>query len=55
MRKIVNDFGFALISKICTRALQQIKELHDDLYDIGFSMADEVGDVVVVEPAWGIN
>ena len=25
---------------------QQIKGLHDDLYDAGFSMADDVGDVI---------
>jgi DNA-binding transcriptional LysR family regulator len=31
---------------------QQIKGLHDDLYDAGFSMADEVGDDIVVSPAW---
>ncbi|MFT3780352.1 MAG: LysR substrate-binding domain-containing protein [Ottowia sp.] len=31
---------------------QQIQGLHDDLYDAGFSMADEVGDGILVEPAW---
>jgi len=31
---------------------QQIKGLHDDLYDAGFSMADQVGDGIIVEPAW---
>lgn len=31
---------------------QQIKGLHDGLYDAGFSMADEVGDGIIVEPAW---
>lgn len=31
---------------------QQIKGLHDDLYDAGFSMADDVGDGIVVTPAW---
>lgn len=31
---------------------QQIKGLHDDLYDAGFSMADEVGEGLIVEPAW---
>ncbi|SDM51382.1 DNA-binding transcriptional regulator, LysR family [Oryzisolibacter propanilivorax] len=31
---------------------QQIKGLHDDLYDAGFSMADDVGDGLVVTPAW---
>ena len=31
---------------------QQLKGLHDDLYDAGFSMADEVGDGIVVERAW---
>ena len=30
---------------------QQLKGLHDDLYDAGFSMADEVGDGIIVEPA----
>jgi DNA-binding transcriptional LysR family regulator len=32
--------------------IQQIKGLHEDLYDVGFSMADEVGDGILVEPAW---
>lgn len=32
--------------------VQQIKGLHDDLYDAGFSMADEAGDGIIVEPAW---
>jgi DNA-binding transcriptional LysR family regulator len=31
---------------------QQIKGLHDDLYDVGFSMAEEVGDGIVVSRAW---
>lgn len=31
---------------------QQLKGLHDDLYDAGFSIADEVGDGIIVEPAW---
>ncbi len=31
---------------------QQIKGLHDDLYDAGFSMADDVGDGIVAIPAW---
>ncbi|ALY42804.1 LysR substrate-binding domain-containing protein [Burkholderia vietnamiensis] len=31
---------------------QQIKGLHDDLYDAGFSMADDVGDGILVAPAW---
>jgi DNA-binding transcriptional LysR family regulator len=31
---------------------QQLKGLHDDLYDAGFSMADEVGDGIIVESAW---
>lgn len=30
----------------------QIKGLHDDLYDVGFSMAEEVGDGIVVSRAW---
>ncbi|HDR9100982.1 TPA: LysR family transcriptional regulator [Burkholderia vietnamiensis] len=31
---------------------QQINGLHDDLYDAGFSMADDVGDGILVIPAW---
>lgn len=31
---------------------QQLKGLHDDLYDAGFSMADEVGDGIVAIPPW---
>jgi DNA-binding transcriptional LysR family regulator len=31
---------------------QQIKGLHDGLYDVGFSMADKVGDGIVVRRAW---
>lgn len=31
---------------------QQIKGLHDDLYDMGFSRSDEVGDGIVAEVAW---
>lgn len=31
---------------------QQIKGLHDDLYDAGFSMMEEAGDGIVVTPAW---
>lgn len=31
---------------------QQIKGLHDDLYDAGFSMAEDTGDGIVVTPAW---
>ena len=31
---------------------QQIKGLHDDLYDIGFSQLDEAGDGLVAEPIW---
>ena len=31
---------------------QQIKGLHDDLYDAGFSMTDDVGAGIVVTPAW---
>lgn len=31
---------------------QQIKGLHDDLYDAGFSMADDMGDGILVTPAW---
>lgn len=31
---------------------QQIKGLHDDLYDIGFSMAEDVGEGIVARRAW---
>jgi len=31
---------------------QQIKGLHDDLYDAGFSMAEDVDDGILVIPAW---
>lgn len=31
---------------------QQIKGLHDDMYDVGFAQSDEVGDGVVAIPAW---
>lgn len=31
---------------------QQIKGLHDDLYDVGFARSDEVGDGVVAQPVW---
>ena len=31
---------------------QQIKGLHDDLYDVGFAQSDEVGDGIVASPAW---
>ncbi|WP_447936043.1 LysR family transcriptional regulator [Stenotrophomonas lactitubi] len=31
---------------------QQIKGLHDDLYDVGFARADEVGDSIVALPVW---
>ena len=31
---------------------QQIKGLHDDLYDAGFSMAEDAGDGIVISPAW---
>jgi DNA-binding transcriptional LysR family regulator len=31
---------------------QQIAGLRDDLYDAGFSMADEAGDGIIAEPAW---
>ncbi len=31
---------------------QQIKGLHDDLYDVGFAQLDEVGDGLVAEPIW---
>lgn len=31
---------------------QQIKGLHDDLYDVGFAQSDEVGDGILAEPVW---
>ncbi len=31
---------------------QQIKGLNDDLYDVGFARADEVGDGIVALPVW---
>lgn len=31
---------------------QQIKGLHDDLYDVGFAQFDEVGDGIVATPVW---
>lgn len=31
---------------------QQIKGLHDDLYDVGFAQSDEVGDGIIAMPAW---
>ncbi len=31
---------------------QQIKGLHDDLYDVGFAQSNEVGDGIVATPAW---
>jgi DNA-binding transcriptional LysR family regulator len=31
---------------------QQIKGLHDDLYDVGLSMANEVGDGIMAESVW---
>ena len=31
---------------------QQIKGLHDDLYDVGFARADEVGDGIAAIPVW---
>ena len=31
---------------------QQIKGLHDDLYDVGFTQSDEVGDGITAIPAW---
>ena len=31
---------------------QQIKGLHDDLYDVGFARADEVGDGIIALPVW---
>lgn len=31
---------------------QQVKGLHDDLYDVGFAQSDEVGDGIIAIPAW---
>ena len=31
---------------------QQIRGLHDDLYDVGFAQSDEVGDGLIAEPLW---
>lgn len=31
---------------------QQIKGLHDDLYDVGFAQSDDVGDGIVAEAIW---
>jgi DNA-binding transcriptional LysR family regulator len=31
---------------------QQIKGLHDDLYDVGFAWSDEVGDGIIAQAAW---
>ena len=31
---------------------QQIKGLHDDLYDVGFAQSDEAGDGIIATPAW---
>jgi len=31
---------------------QQIKGLHDDLYDVGFAQSDELGDGLIAEPIW---
>ena len=31
---------------------QQIKGLHDDLYDVGFAQSAEVGDGILAEPVW---
>ncbi|HEN3452937.1 TPA: LysR family transcriptional regulator [Yersinia enterocolitica] len=31
---------------------QQIKGLHDDLYDVGFAQSADVGDGIIAEPAW---
>lgn len=31
---------------------QQIKGLHDDLYDVGFAQSDEVGDGIAVQAVW---
>ncbi|WP_336190536.1 LysR family transcriptional regulator [Pseudomonas aeruginosa] len=31
---------------------QQIKGLHDDLYDVGFAQSDEVADGITAEPIW---
>ena len=33
----------------------QIKGLHEDLYDVGFSMAEDGGDGILVTPAWEVE
>lgn len=33
---------------------QQIKGLHDDLYDVGFSLSDEVGEGIAAQAAWSV-
>lgn len=35
-----------------TSFAQHLKGLHDDLYDAGFALADEVDDGIVAEPVW---
>ncbi|EOU1352837.1 LysR family transcriptional regulator [Pseudomonas aeruginosa] len=32
---------------------QQIRGLHDDLYDVGFAQSNEVGDGITAQAAWG--
>jgi len=31
---------------------QQVKGLHDDMYDVGFAQLDEAGDGLIAEPVW---
>ncbi|AIO33668.1 bacterial regulatory helix-turn-helix, lysR family protein [Burkholderia cenocepacia] len=31
---------------------QQIRGLHEDVYDVGFAQSDEAGDGIIAEPAW---
>jgi DNA-binding transcriptional LysR family regulator len=31
---------------------QQVKGLHDDLFDVGFAQSDEAGDGIIAEPIW---
>ncbi|QDF96977.1 LysR family transcriptional regulator [Azoarcus sp. DD4] len=35
-----------------TSFAQHLKGLHDDLYDAGFALTDQVGDGIIAEPVW---
>ncbi|CAE6775990.1 hypothetical protein CFBP6600_22620 [Xanthomonas arboricola pv. corylina] len=32
--------------------IEQIKGLHEDVYDVGFAQSADVGDGIAAEPAW---